>query len=75
MARRIVSSLQIERGERVMLRFDPQTMRELEPEVTRQLRAAGAQVESHPFGPVEDFARRLATTDVYVWLPAGPGAA
>jgi hypothetical protein len=74
MARRIVNALQIERGERVMLRFDPQTMRELEPEVASQLRAAGAVVESHPFGPLADFERRLASTDVYVWLPAGPTA-
>jgi hypothetical protein len=57
-----------------MLRFDPQTMRELEPEVARQLRAAGAEVTSFPFGPLDDFTRRLATVDVYVWLPAGPTA-
>jgi hypothetical protein len=74
MARRIISALQVERGERVMLRFDPQTMRELEPEVARQLRAAGAEVESYPFGPLDDFARRLASVDIYVWLPAGPTA-
>ena len=75
MARRIVAALQVERGERVMLRFDPQTMRELEPEVARQLRAAGAEVESHAFGPLADFAERLERTDVYIWLPAGPKAA
>jgi hypothetical protein len=75
MARRIVTALEVERGERVMLRFDPQTMRDLEPEVAKQLRAAGAAVESHPFGPLDDFTRRLTTTDVYVWLPAGPAAA
>ena len=74
MARRIVAALKVERGERVMVRFDPQTMRALEPEVVKQLRAAGAAVESHPFGPVADFPRRLAVTDVYVWLPAGPAA-
>jgi len=74
MARRIVSALQVERGERVMLRFDPQTMLELEPEAARQLRAAGAEVESHPFGPLDDFAKRLADIDIYVWLPAGPTA-
>ncbi len=74
MARRIVMALQVERGERVMLRFDPQTMRELEPEVAKQLRAAGAEVESHAFGPLDDFSRRLSTTDIYVWLPAGPSA-
>jgi L-aminopeptidase/D-esterase-like protein len=75
MARRIVHALQVERGERVMLRFDPATMRELEPELARQLRDAGAVVESHPFGPLGGFPARLETTDVYVWLPAGPSAA
>jgi D-aminopeptidase len=75
MAGRIVRALQVERGERVMLRFDPQTMRALETEVAKQLRAAGAVVEAHPFGPLDDFASRLDKTDVYVWLPAGPAAA
>jgi hypothetical protein len=74
MARRIVDALQIEPGERVMLRFDPATMRELEPEVARQLQKAGARTESYPFGPLERFAERLEQTDVYVWLPAGPQA-
>jgi L-aminopeptidase/D-esterase-like protein len=74
MARRIVNAVQVERGERVMLRFDPATMRDLEPEVAKQLREAGAVVESHPFGAVADFPQRLQETDVYVWLPAGPTA-
>ena len=74
MARRIVTALQVERGERVMLRFDPETMRALEPEVAKQLREAGAVVESHPFGRLESFASKLERTDVYVWLPAGPTA-
>lgn len=74
MAERIVRSLQVERGERVMLRFDPATMRELESEVATQLRTAGAVVESYPFGPLDEFGRRLEQTDVYVWLPAGPTA-
>ena len=74
MARRIADALQVESGERVMLRFDPATMRALEPEVAKQLRDAGATVESHPFGALDDFARRLERTDVYVWLPAGPTA-
>lgn len=74
MARRIVTALQIERGERVLLRFDPKTMRDLEPEVARQLRAAGADVESHPFGPLPRFSETLERTDVYIWLPAGPTA-
>jgi hypothetical protein len=75
MAKRIVDALQVERGERVMLRFDPETMRELEPEVAKQLRAAGAVVESHPFGALDNFTQRLEKTDIYIWLPAGPNAA
>ena len=74
MGQRIVAALDVERGERVMLRFDPQTMRELEPELAKQLRAAGAVVESHPFGPLDDFTARLEKTDIYVWLPDGPTA-
>jgi D-aminopeptidase len=74
MAKRIVEALDVERGERIMLRFDPATMRALEPEVAKQLKASGAVVESHPFGPLENFAARLEQTDVYVWLPAGPSA-
>jgi hypothetical protein len=49
-------------------------MRELEPEVATQLRAVGARVDSHPFGPLPNFAARLDEVDVYVWLPAGPTA-
>ncbi|HEU4531898.1 MAG TPA: hypothetical protein VFR59_11965 [Steroidobacteraceae bacterium] len=74
MAQRMVDALKVESGERVMLRFDPQTMRELEPELAKQLRAAGAVVESRPFGPLDDFAARLEKTDIYVWLPDGPTA-
>src|SRR5688572_13155263 len=73
-AQRMVDALGVERGERVMLRFDPHTMRELESELARQLRAAGASVKSHPFGPLDDFAARLEETDIYVWLPEGPSA-
>jgi hypothetical protein len=72
MAQRIVQALQVEPGEHAMLRYDPHVMRALEPEVAKQLRAAGASVESHPFGPLDDFAARLQKTDLYVWLPDGP---
>jgi D-aminopeptidase len=74
MAQRIVGAVRPEPGERVMLRYDPQTMRELEPEVAKQFRETGAIVESHPFGPLDNFRERLEKTDVYVWLPAGPQA-
>lgn len=74
LARRIVTSLAVERGERVLLRYDPATLAALEPEVKAQLEAKGATVESLEYGPLADLAARLARTDIYIWLPAGDRA-
>ncbi len=70
MAARIATALKVARGERVLLRRDPNTMPQLEPPVRRALEASGAQVTTLDYGPVPDFDARLAATDVYVWLPA-----
>lgn len=70
MAERIVSALQVTRGERVLLRVDPNTMAQLAPIVRKGLEARGAVVDVLPYGPAPDFEARLAKTDVYVWLPA-----
>ncbi|HEX5734425.1 MAG TPA: aminopeptidase [Blastocatellia bacterium] len=75
MARRIVESLRPARGERVILRFDPETLPALEPKVRRLLEDAGAVVETLPYGAAPDLEQKLANTDIYVWLPAGPRAA
>jgi hypothetical protein len=69
MARRIVSALQVSRGERVLLRVDPATMAPLAPAVRSLLQARGAVVDALPYGPAPDFDARLARTDIYVWLP------
>ena len=69
MAARIVAALQPEPGERVLLRFDPELMPALETEVGKQLKEAGAQVGSLPYGEAEDFEQRLNQTDAYIWLP------
>lgn len=74
LAARIVTSLKVERGERVLLRYDPNDLGPLEAELRRQLEAAGASVESLAYGPAPDLAERLARTDIYVWLPAGDDA-
>ncbi|AMY08254.1 Thermophilic metalloprotease (M29) [Luteitalea pratensis] len=74
LASRIVSSLEVRKGERVLLRYDPQTYGALEPVVRKQLEAAGAVVESLTYAPAADLAARLARTDVYIWLPAGESA-
>jgi hypothetical protein len=75
MARRIADALRPSRGERVILRFDPATMPELEPALRRLLEEAGAVVETLNYGPSADFEQRLGRADIYVMMPAGPGAA
>ena len=74
LARRIVTALAVERGERVLLRYDPATLAPLAPELTKQLEAKGAKVDRLSYGPAPDLANRLAQTDIYVWLPAGDNA-
>lgn len=74
LASRIVTALKVTRGERVLLRYDPETLAALEPVVRKQLEAAGAKVESLTYAPAADLAERLARTDVYIWLPAGEKA-
>ena len=74
LAARIVTSLKVEAGETVLLRYDPDTLAGIEPVVRRQLEAAGAQVESLTYAPAADLAARLARTDIYIWLPAGENA-
>jgi hypothetical protein len=74
LAARIVSALKIEAGERVLLRYDPTTLGPLEPEVRKALTSAGAKVDTLNYGPAADLEKRLAATDVYIWLPAGDTA-
>lgn len=70
LASRIVSALQPASGERVLLRYNPDALGPLEPELRKQLEARGAHVETLQYGPAPDLAGRLARTDIYVWLPA-----
>ncbi len=74
MAERIVAALQVEAGERVLLRYDPETMADLLPVLRARLAAAGAEVEVFTYGPAPDLESRLTDTDVFVWLPAGARA-
>lgn len=75
LAARIVASLQVAPGERVLLRFDPETLARLEPVLRKALEAKKATVETLNYGAAPDLEARLARTDVYIWLPAGPRAA
>jgi hypothetical protein len=74
LATRIVSALKPEAGERVLLRYDPNTLGALEPVLRAKLEAAGAKVESLRYGAAPDLAARLASTDIYIWLPAASDA-
>lgn len=74
MAARIVAALRPARGERVLLRFDPESLPALVPAVQAALETGGAEVEALAYGPVPDFADRLADTDIYIWLSASSTA-
>ena len=74
LARRIVTALQVTRGERVLLRHEPSTLAPLEPAVRALLTRQGALVETIPYGPAPDFQAQLDRTDIYIWLPAGAAA-
>jgi hypothetical protein len=75
MARHIVRSLRPAKGERVILRYDPKTLPEIEVVTRRLFQETGADVRSLPYGPAPGFEQELNRTDIYVWLPAGPDAA
>lgn len=70
LAARIVTSLQPSPGERVLLRYNPNALGPLEPELRKQLEAKGAVVESLQYSEGAGLAERLERTDIYVWLPA-----
>jgi leucyl aminopeptidase (aminopeptidase T) len=62
MAARIVKSLRLARGERVLLHPDPEYFRELVDPLRRRLRAAGAR----------EVTALDEATGVYLWLPLRP---
>ena len=74
LAKRIVTALKVEPGERVLLRYDQSTLGPLEAEVKKQLEAKGAKVESITYAATPDLEDRLARTDIFIWLPAGSDA-
>jgi len=75
LAQRIVDALHPAKGERVLLRYDPETLAPLEPAVRALLERSGASVETLNYGAAPDLQARLDRTDIYIWLPAGPNAA
>jgi aminopeptidase len=74
LARRIVDALHVQKGERVLLRYDPATLGPLEPAVRRLFVEKGLVVDTLNYGPAPDLQDRLDRTDIYIWLPAGANA-
>ncbi len=73
MADRIALSVDVQPGERVVLRFDPVALPELLHVLHARLEVDGAEVALLPYGEVDDFDAVLAETDVYIWLPDSLG--
>jgi hypothetical protein len=71
MAKRAVAAISPASGERVLLRVDPGTMPGFEPVLRSAFEGAGARVQTVRGRDVADFEKRLADTDVYVWMPGG----
>ena len=74
MAGRIAERLFIAPGERVLVGYDPEHMPELAVATRQALSAAGAHVEMRVYGADDGFAERLERSDIYIWLPFGPGS-
>ena len=74
MAERIANALKLEKGERVMLRFDPGLMPELREKTQAALETMGAVVTPLAYGPVEEFEKQLFESDIYIWLPVNDQA-
>ena len=66
-ATRIRFALRANPRDRVIVRFDPQTMPRLERAVEQDLRAQ--RVELIPYGAVDNFEERLSPAVAYIWLP------
>ncbi len=80
MADRIVKSLALSKGERVILRYDPGYFRELSAPLKTRIAAAGAVVAAEleylepPKTDNGKLANLLKSADVYLWLPMRAGS-
>ena len=75
MAARIVQSLALEKGERVIIRYDPGYFHEITAPLKKQIAAHGASVAAeieYLKPPATDhgrLAQALRSADVYLWMP------
>lgn len=69
MTQQIVRALAATEGERIIIRFEPESLPGLAHALKRALSQRGAAPRLLPWGPVDDFDAELATADAYIWLP------
>src|SRR4051812_47601845 len=77
-ARRIGEALQLEAGEKVLLKLDTRLFSPVIPPLQKIIRAAGAHIfsvilaeeaETTPAGELESFRALFRDADVFIWLP------
>ncbi len=73
MAERITIALAPVQGEHAILRYHPDALPGLPAALERALVSRDVTVELMPYGAVRDFATRLDSADIYVWLPDPSG--
>src|SRR5688500_9276952 len=73
MASRIITSLQPQAGEHVIVRYDPAVLADLAGRLQEKLAQAGAIVDLVDYGPIPDFESTLQRADAYLWLPTNIG--
>ena len=69
MAQRAMAAMKPSSGERVLIRAHPDTMSAFEPFMRGAFERAGARVETIATRDVNNFEERLASCDIYVWMP------
>ncbi len=74
LADRIADSLKLSRGERVILRYDPDFFRELSAPLKERIARAGASVTEVEYQNIDAkddgrLTKPLASADVYLWMP------
>ena len=73
MAQQIMRSLAPSANERVIIGYDPNHMAELTLQTRRLLEGTVKSVTLRPVGDSIPLKDQLATADIFIWMPLGPG--
>ncbi len=69
MVEQIIKSLNPDKSEQVLIRYDAHLMSALAIQLGSELQKKGNQVEIWNYGPVDNFEELLDKTDIYIWMP------